>query len=437
MSNQQRITSAFEAFSVSSREKSRAPAAQQKGFSLPLVSVIITNYNYGRYLRDAVESVRAQSYPNVECIIVDDASTDESPSILAALGAEFSDIKIVRKDRNAGQTAAFCDGFAASDGDYVIFLDADDILLPAAVETHAYVHLSSRVPVGMTTSDMMQAVNGRIVLSCDQYIAGYVRSGRGRRENLLRGIDLTAPDLWEFEHLLAKDIEERTHLLEYIGWDEWVYTPTSGNCFRRDALTLALDPSVLAGFRLNADAYLNRFVCLLHGGILIDIALSIYCIHTSNGFISQAYLFGKLHYKKEKEIVANIETWKAAVGVLIDDVARVFDKLEFHYYARAIESLARAFIYSKQNSDQLYELDADSATEYVLNRLILNETKLCAALGRDHYRILLRLIEDIQAGDMKRPKSWWRRRFAEFCLTFGRTFHWSWLIERGEQIWRG
>lgn len=73
------MTSAFEAFAGSSREKSRAPATPEKRFSLPLVSVIITNFNYGRYLRDAIDSVRAQSYPNVECIIVDDASTDESP----------------------------------------------------------------------------------------------------------------------------------------------------------------------------------------------------------------------------------------------------------------------------------------------------------------------------------------------------------------------
>ena len=45
---------------------------------LPLVSVIIINYNYGRFLRQAVDSVIGQTYPHVECIIVDNASTDES-----------------------------------------------------------------------------------------------------------------------------------------------------------------------------------------------------------------------------------------------------------------------------------------------------------------------------------------------------------------------
>ena len=52
---------------------------------LPLVTVVVVNYNYGRFLRDAVESVFGQTYPNVECIVVDNASTDVTPSVLAEL----------------------------------------------------------------------------------------------------------------------------------------------------------------------------------------------------------------------------------------------------------------------------------------------------------------------------------------------------------------
>lgn len=405
-------------------------------FSLPLVSVIITNFNYGRYLRDAVESVRAQSYPNIECVIVDDASTDESSSVLATLESEFSDIKIVRKETNAGQIAAFCDGFDASSGEYVIFLDADDVLLPAAVETHAYVHLSSRVPVGLTTSDMMQAVNGRLVRGCDREIGSYVRSGRGRRYNLLRGIDLSAPDLWAFDHLLTKDIAERAHLLENVRWDEWVYAPTSGNCFRRDALLIALDPNVLAGVKINADTYLNRFICLSNGGILIDIPLSVYRIHTANGYVSQAQMLGVLNFNREKETAANLAAWKAAVGVLIDDADRLFWRMEFPHYSRVLESLARASVYAKANSDQDVGLGADCAADYVLNRLAANESALCELVGREHYRSLLRSVEGAREAEGIRPTSWWRRRVAEFLLTFGRLTHSSWLTLQGERVWR-
>lgn len=53
--------------------------------SLPLVSVIITNFNYGKYLVQCIQSVKDQSYPSIECIVVDDCSTDNSREILEKL----------------------------------------------------------------------------------------------------------------------------------------------------------------------------------------------------------------------------------------------------------------------------------------------------------------------------------------------------------------
>lgn len=114
-------------------------------FQLPLVSVIIVNFNYGRYIEQAIESVFAQTYSNIEIIVVDNASTDESPAILAAISERNPQVTIVRRSSNDGQTAATLDGLARSTGQYVIFFDADDVLLPLCVETHIYVHLSSRI----------------------------------------------------------------------------------------------------------------------------------------------------------------------------------------------------------------------------------------------------------------------------------------------------
>ena len=57
--------------------------------SLPLVSVIIVNYNYGRFLKQAADSVFEQTYPNIECIIVDNASTDCSAGVLLDISREY------------------------------------------------------------------------------------------------------------------------------------------------------------------------------------------------------------------------------------------------------------------------------------------------------------------------------------------------------------
>ncbi len=83
-------------------------------FHLPLVSVVVVNHNYGRYLEEAVESVFAQTYTNVECIIVDNASTDETPAVLATLLERYPQIEIVRRAANEGQTVATLDGFKVS-----------------------------------------------------------------------------------------------------------------------------------------------------------------------------------------------------------------------------------------------------------------------------------------------------------------------------------
>src|ERR1700736_5731823 len=98
-------------------------------FSLPLVSVIIVNHNYGRFLKQAADSVFEQTYPNTECIVVDNASTDESADVLQDIATQYPDAKIVRRKENGGQNLAAKEGFEASSGEYVVILDADDYLL--------------------------------------------------------------------------------------------------------------------------------------------------------------------------------------------------------------------------------------------------------------------------------------------------------------------
>lgn len=102
--------------------KLEAIAAPHKLNSNPLVSVIIDNYNYGRFLKQAIDSVLAQTYKNWELIVVDDGSTDESRSVIQSYG----DRLIAVFQSNAGQGDAFNNGIAHSQGQIICFLDADD-----------------------------------------------------------------------------------------------------------------------------------------------------------------------------------------------------------------------------------------------------------------------------------------------------------------------
>jgi glycosyl transferase family 2 len=111
--------------------RSPATATTPSGQSgRPLVSIIIDNYNYGRYLRAAIDSALAQTYSHVEVIAVDDGSTDESREIIESYGKRI--LPIIKA--NGGQGSALNAGFAASRGEIVMFLDSDDELLEEAVD---------------------------------------------------------------------------------------------------------------------------------------------------------------------------------------------------------------------------------------------------------------------------------------------------------------
>jgi glycosyltransferase involved in cell wall biosynthesis len=94
------------------------------------VSIVIDNYNYARFLRQAIDSALAQAYRPLEVVVVDDGSTDDSAEIMRSYGDK---ICAVFKE-NGGQGSAFNAGFARSTGEIVALLDADDYLKPGAIE---------------------------------------------------------------------------------------------------------------------------------------------------------------------------------------------------------------------------------------------------------------------------------------------------------------
>lgn len=98
--------------------------------TFPLVSIVITNFNYERFLSSSIDSALGQRYSNVEVIVVDDGSTDGSKHILASYGNR---IRWIAKE-NGGMPSAANAGFELSSGEIVTFLDADDVLLPHALE---------------------------------------------------------------------------------------------------------------------------------------------------------------------------------------------------------------------------------------------------------------------------------------------------------------
>jgi len=111
----------------------RAPVPQLAKGRLPKVSIVISCYNYAHYLPDSIRSALAQDSVDPEVIVVDDASTDDS----AAVAQRFADadrrVTVLRHEQNSGPIIAFNNGYAAAKGEFIVRLDADDMLTPGSL----------------------------------------------------------------------------------------------------------------------------------------------------------------------------------------------------------------------------------------------------------------------------------------------------------------
>ena len=118
----------------------------------PVISVIIPAYNYGRYLRECLDSVFAQTFRDIEIIAVDDGSTDDTPAILESISEpRLKHFRIA----NSGISGARNVGQSHAQGEFIAFLDADDRWRPQKLETELNL-MRAEPSVGVVFSDFVR-----------------------------------------------------------------------------------------------------------------------------------------------------------------------------------------------------------------------------------------------------------------------------------------
>jgi glycosyltransferase involved in cell wall biosynthesis len=144
------------------------------------VSIIITNFNYARFLTAAVESALGQTYPHCEVVVVDDGSTDGSRELLQ----RFRERAILVLKANGGQASAFNAGLRAARGELIAFLDSDDALFPDAIETvvKAWQTAAVKVQFPLEILDQYDRPTGlrmpRVQLSHGSLMQQFLQTGR-------------------------------------------------------------------------------------------------------------------------------------------------------------------------------------------------------------------------------------------------------------------
>ena len=105
-------------------------ASRLEASGLPLVSIVTPSFNQGRFIRRTIDSVVAQTYPNIEYLVVDGASTDETLNVLRSYGDSVRWVS----EPDSGQTEAINKGLSGLNGEIFAYLNSDDVLMPDAVE---------------------------------------------------------------------------------------------------------------------------------------------------------------------------------------------------------------------------------------------------------------------------------------------------------------
>lgn len=289
-----------------------------------LFSVIINNYNYDRYLREAIDSALNQTYPGREVIVIDDGSTDDSREIIQAYGPQIS---AVLKE-NGGQASAFNVGWDVCRGDLILFLDSDDMLLPAVLETVAREYNAHRHLGIAKLQYTLQAVS-----SSGKALGYDVPPEHPRPGSALELILTTC---------------------------QYPSPPTSGNVFTRAFLEAVMP--VPEEFWLGADSYLVTKAPFLGQVIAIEECLGQYRVHGDNywsGYIQLDRLMNHLEiYQKSNELLVSTaqsygftmapptEDWKQMKVIMMRyklgmPIPAEFQHRGFYIAAAGIRAIAR------------------------------------------------------------------------------------------------
>jgi glycosyltransferase involved in cell wall biosynthesis len=185
----------------------------------PLVTVIALCYNHEKFIEECLQSVVSQTYTNIELIIVDDFSTDNSREKILSFKKANPSTQIILNDKNIGNCRSFNQAFHISKGKYVIDFSTDDVMLPEKIEEQVKLfERSEKIGVVFSDADFIDE---------DSNYLGNNKKGlflpEGNvYENLLRGKIFNMPSSMMMRRTILEELGGYDETLSYEDFDFWV-----------------------------------------------------------------------------------------------------------------------------------------------------------------------------------------------------------------------
>lgn len=263
----------------------------------PLVSFIVTSFNYENYVIKTLESIKNQSYENIEIIVIDDKSIDSSVEKIKEFAKKNPDlsIKLIEHSENKGQMASIQTGLLYAQGQFVSFVDSDDILIKDYARTLIRVHMSCSV--AFASGQLIEIGEN------DEIHTTYsVSSFQKEKSFELKSLD----DLFNID---VDNVDFRVLTLKDAPFGGWYWSAMSANMFRKSALELLLKYDMPENWKICADKFLLNFAHLFGGSALVYAPLVGYRRHEYNAGASNQ-VCGCKRYHTNETTKLNIENNK-------------------------------------------------------------------------------------------------------------------------------
>jgi len=255
----------------------------------PLISLIITYYNMGDFIKDCVESILNQTYKNYEIIIVNDCSDEKNTKILQ----DIKEAKIINMQKNKGQLCALCEGLKIAKGEFICMVDADDILLPNYLKTLLFAHLNNNYALISSSKGEINEKGEILSLNQNKTIINY-----SELENLHK-----TKGYFEVKKIKAP-------------FGLWSWNPSTSAMWRKNAIDILQFFPNKAYWRSGADKVIFSLLHLLGGSAKIDAVCFLYRTHSSNNFNSSNFL-GDKKYLSSKTINKLINwNWRLRIDTI-------------------------------------------------------------------------------------------------------------------------
>lgn len=253
-------------------------------------------HNFTKYVLDCLESIKNQTYKNIEIIVVDDYSKDDTFDKIEKFKKNNPDIeiKIIRNECNKGQLASFLNGLKCANGQFVCAIDGDDILFPEYCAMHIETHM--KTSVAMTTCRQAEIDENNIIHTLSSIDSPRIKQKTFDIENK------SFKDFQNYRHAHGLDKEGCSVKVldnDKYSFATWHWGPTTSAMMRKSVCDMLLLLDKTRSLRITADKFMFSFCHLIGSSAIIYKVLYAYRRHGNNYSLANPVM-GNKKYLKER-----------------------------------------------------------------------------------------------------------------------------------------